>query len=172
MAMSGLNRRRRVGKLSVPLLLLVYGACAPNVPESASGQPGMPRVSWVIMSGDRDNPDADFVCQSDPPNDCIVPVSRPDGQVFSDVHLYYHRGSAQTTYTGTVQIGHFQASRGMFQAEANIVVPATQAIVNQSIAGLVTSMPGSYEIAIEVVATTDGGAARQPIQERIPVVVK
>jgi hypothetical protein len=152
--------------------LLVGAACGPNVPESATGLPGTPRVSWVIMSGDRDNPDADFVCQSDPRNECVVPVSRPDAQVFSDVHMYYHRGTAETTYAGTIQIGHFQASRGMYQAEANIVVPANQAIVNQSIAGLVTSTPGTYEITIDVVASTGDAGAGQPIRERIVIVVK
>jgi hypothetical protein len=153
-------------------MLLTAGACAPPVPESATGLPGMPRVSWVIMSGDRDNPDADFACQSEPQNDCTVPASRPDAQVFSDVHLYYHRGIAQTAYTGTIRIGHFQASRGMYQAEANITVPANESIVNQSIAGLVTSTPGSYEITIDVVAVSGDAGAGQAIRERIPIIVK
>ena len=52
--------------------------------------PGTPHVSWVIMYGDVETPDREFACQSEPRTECIVPASRPDNKVFSDVHIYYH----------------------------------------------------------------------------------
>ena len=60
------------------------------------------------MSGDRENPDRDFVCQSDSPVRCVVPVSRPDEQVFSDVHVYYHGAETDIKYVGAIRIGFFR----------------------------------------------------------------
>jgi len=79
--------------------VVLTSACAKRVPEPVGVAPGTPHISWIIMSGDRDNPDQEFVCQSDPRNDCVVPVSRPDAQVFADVHFYYHGAGAETKYT-------------------------------------------------------------------------
>ena len=45
---------------------VVTSTCAKRIPEPANVAPGTPHVSWVIMSGDRDNPDQDFVSQSEP----------------------------------------------------------------------------------------------------------
>jgi hypothetical protein len=69
------------------LVALVSSACAKRVPEPTGVAPGTPHISWVLMYGDRDTPDQEFSCQSEPRTDCVLPVSRPDAQVFSDIHL-------------------------------------------------------------------------------------
>ena len=87
--------------------------CATRVPRPAGVPPGAAYVTWIIMSGNRDNPDQDFVCQSDRKDECVIPVSRPDAQVFSDVHFYYHAERADTTYAGSMEVGFFQGPIGI-----------------------------------------------------------
>jgi hypothetical protein len=147
-------------------------ACAKQVPKPAGVAPDAPYVSWIIMSGDRDNPDQEFVCQSDPRNDCVVPASRPDAQVFSDVHVYYHSAGAETKYTGSIVIGFFQGSPASHTTQANVVVKKNESIVNQSVTGIVTSTPGTYTLSFALVATLTDTGKSQPIREQVPVVVK
>src|SRR6478672_11328697 len=91
--------------------LLALAGCGKRVPESTTAPPGIPRIGWVIMTGDRDNPDDDYVCQSGPRMpQCIVPASRPDHQVFADVHFYFHPAEADTKYTGTIEVGFIQGA--------------------------------------------------------------
>ena len=151
---------------------VVTSACATRVPEPAAVAPGTPHVSWVIMSGDSDNPDQEFVCQSNPLNDCVVPASRPDAQVFSDVHFYYHGAGAETKYTGSINIGFFQGSRESHEVQANITVKKDQSIANSSVTGIVTSTPGTYAITFALVATSTDTGKSQPIRVEVPVVVK
>jgi hypothetical protein len=146
--------------------------CAKRVPEPVGVAPGAPHVSWVIMSGDRDNPDQDFVCQSDPRNDCVVPVSRPDALVFSDVHVYYHGAGAETKYAGSMQIGFFRGAAESRNIQTNITVQKTESITNQSVTGIVTETPGNYAVAFSLVATSIDSGITQPIREQVSVVVK
>ena len=124
------------------------------------------------MSGDRDNPDQTFVCQSDPRNDCLVPASRPDEQVFSDLHVYYHGAGSETTYTGSIDIGDFRGSSGSNQMQTNMTVKKNESITNQSFIGIVTSSPGGYELTFDMVAVVADTGKKQPIRERVPVPVK
>jgi hypothetical protein len=152
---------------------VLTSTCAKRVPEPVGVAPGTPHVSWVIMSGDRDNPDQDFVCQSDPRNDCVVPVSRPDAQVFSDVHVYYHGAGAETKYAGSMQIGFFRgAAESSRNIQTNITVQRTESITNQSVTGIVTDTPGNYALAFSLVATSTDTGRSQPIRQQVPVVVK
>jgi hypothetical protein len=80
--------------------------CARSIPKTAGGSVGAPKVGWVVMMGDRDNPDRDFVCYSEAPGDCVMPASRPDGQVFADVLSTIIRPRRRPV-GGTVQIGFF-----------------------------------------------------------------
>jgi hypothetical protein len=124
------------------------------------------------MSGDRDNPDQEFVCQSNPRNDCVIPVSRPDAQVFSDVHFYCHGAGAETKYTGSINIGFFQGSADSHQIQVNTTVKKTASIMNQSVTSIVTATPGGYPVIFALVATSTGTGNSQPILEQVPVVVK
>lgn len=146
--------------------------CASRVPEPANVTPGTPHVSWVIMSGDRDNPDQDFVCQSEPRSDCVVRASRPDDQVFSDVHVYYHGAGAETKYIGSMQIGFFRGSAQAPDIQTNITVQKTESIANQSVTGIVTDIPGDYAVAFSLVATSTDTGKSQPIRDQIRIVVK
>ena len=123
------------------------------------------------MSGDRENPDRDFVCQSNPRNDCVVPASKLDEQVFSDVHIYYHGAGTETKYLGSFEVGFFQGSAASRTVTTDITVRKMGAIANQSVTGIVTSTPGAYEITFELMASADAKAS-QPIQEGLQVVVK
>jgi hypothetical protein len=146
--------------------------CARKVPEPVGLAPGTPHVSWVIMAGDRDNPDRDFVCQSDPRNDCVVSVSRPGAQVFSDVHVYYHGAGTETKYMGSVQIGFFRGPDESRNIRTNMTVQKTDPIANQSVTGIVTETPGSYAVVFSLVATLADTGKNQPINAQVPIVVK
>ena len=163
---------RRLSVIVVTAAAVLASTCAKRPPQPSGVAPGVPYVSWVIMSGDRDNPDQEFVCQSDPRTDCVMPVSRADAQVFSDVHFYYHGAGAETKYTGSIDVGFFQGSPATRQIQANTTVPKTEKIMNHSVTGIVTATPGSHPVRFALVATVTGSATGQPIQADVPVLVK
>jgi hypothetical protein len=154
--------------VTIGVLLLTTG-CGKRVPlPAAPGPSGTPHVGWVIMVGDRDNPNREFVCQSDPRTACVLPVSRPDGQVFTDVHFYFHPAKTEATYRGTILIPFFEGSTP-HELKSNVTVKQGEAIANSSVSGIVPSKPGTYPMTIDVVA--ESGGATQRIRERVPVIV-
>src|SRR5580765_1722452 len=110
--MHGVNARRSAPERFGGRLLTTFGlcgtvACAHGMPPPTAGSAGLPRVGWVIMSGDRDSPDHDFVCQSNPPSDCLLDHSQPDRQVFAHLHFYFHPARTDTQYGGSIRLGFF-----------------------------------------------------------------
>ena len=156
----------------VTIAAVCSSTCARRVPQPTAVAPGTPQVSWVIMSGDRDNPDQEFVCQSNPRTECIVPASRPDAQVFSDVHFYYRGAGADTKYTGSIEIGFFQGTSATNTVQVNISVKATESISNQSVTGIVSATPGRYAVTFALVATPTDTGRNEPIRVQVPVLVQ
>jgi hypothetical protein len=154
--------------LAVAMATMVGEGCAMRVPQPAVKTPGEPLVSWIIMFGDQDNPDREFACQSHPLTECVMPPSRPDAQVVSEVHFYYHGVQTDTNYSGVNRIGFFQGSGG--QVQPNLTVKGDEDIVNQSVTGIVTSTPGNYEMSIAVVAAS--GSSNRPLNDRVRVIVR
>ena len=151
---------------------LLASSCATRGPERANLAPGTPHVTWVLMYGDRDNPDSEFACQSDPRTECALPASRPDEQVFSDIHFYYHGAGAETRYEGTINIGYLQGSPEPHTSRTNITVQKDESITNQSVIGIVTSTPGMHTVTLSLTATVRDTGKTMPINERIQVTVK
>jgi hypothetical protein len=127
-------------------------------------------VNENIMAGDRDTPDREFVCQSDPRNDCVVDASRPDDQRFSNVHFYYRGARAETKYTGSIEIGFFEGATESRVVRPNITVKKTEQIGNQSVIGLLSSKPGTFALRFNLTATTDAGKTHT-VRTEVPVVV-
>ena len=161
----------RIRSFVVLLAAVALPSCGRSIPKPTVGAPGAPRVSWIIMSGDSDNPDREFVCQSQPAGDCTMPVSRPNDQVFADVHVYYHGAGADTHYAGSVQVGFFRGSAGTQTLKADIALKKLGSIANQSVTGIVTSTPGTYSVDFDLTATVDAQAGG-PVKEQVRVVVK
>jgi hypothetical protein len=153
--------------LSVIGMLLVATACERRVPVP-SGPAGTPRVGWVIMVGDRDNPDREFVCQSDPRTDCVIAATQSDSQTLTDVHFYFHPGTSDTTYAGTIQIA-FIAGATPHELKPNLTVKRGAAAGRSSVSGIVPAKPGNYPMLIDVVADS---ATPQQIRDVVPVIVK
>ena len=146
--------------------------CAKRVPEPVGLAPGTPHVTWVFMHGDADNPDREFVCQSGPPSECVVPVSQRDAQVFGHVHFYYHGAGAETKYVGTINVGFFQGAAESHTSPTSITVEKNESITNQSITGIVTSTPGTYAVAMLLEATVTDTGKSVSIRQSIPVTVR
>jgi len=146
--------------------------CTQRVPESVGIPPGTPHVSWILMYGDSDNPDSEFACQSYPRTECVIPASKPDAQVFSDVHFYYHAAGGETRYDGTIDIGYLQGSPQSHTSKFNITVRKSDSILNSSVIGIVTSTPGPQAVTVSLDATVTNPSKTQAIRESIPVVVK
>ena len=163
-------RTYRVAVVIVAVALM--SRCARSVPEPASVPPGTPHVSWVLMYGDRDNADREFACQSDPRTDCILPASKPDAQVFADIHFYYHGAGAETRYEGAINIAYLQGAPDSHTSRTTITVHKDESITNSSTTGIVTSTPGTYAVTISQTATVKDAGKTQAIQESIPVIVK
>jgi hypothetical protein len=172
--MIGKTRSSTCVALAIALGTALLGSsCSPAIPKPkpVAVAPGTPSVTWVVMSGDRENPDRDFICQSDS-GDCVVPVSRPDEQVFSDVHVYYHGADTDIKYVGAVRIGFFRRSSDTAQIDTNLTVKKGEPIGNQSVVGIVTEVPGSYEIAFNLSADSIPPGNKREIRQRLPIVVK
>jgi hypothetical protein len=143
--------------------------CAQRIPARPGGAPDAAVVGWVIMTGDRENPDQEFVCQSSPRNDCVVPVSRPDRRAYAHVHLYFHPAAVDMKYTGSIRIGFFETP-----AEINpaVAVNARGPVGNHSVTGIVTDTAGQNAMTIAVVATPAASGSTQQIRDQVSVSVK
>ena len=161
-------------KLLVATVVAVVacGACAQRVPRPANTAPGVPQVTWVLMSGDRDNPDREFVCQSDPPGECVMPATGPGEEVFSDAHFYYHGTGGDTTYTGSILIGPLESSGAPYRMRVMTTVKKDERIINHSVAARVTSSPGTYDVVFDITARRSGSNGPRAIQFRFPVRVQ
>jgi hypothetical protein len=145
--------------------------CGARVPQPVGAPRGVPHISWVVMAGDSDNPDAQFVCQSDPRTDCVFTASRPGAQVWSSLYLYYHGVGEEIRYAGSIQIGFFEGPpTEAHEVRPNIIVKGNE-IIHQSVVDDVTATPGTYSMTFDVVATTATGKL-QPIRDAVRVVVK
>jgi hypothetical protein len=159
----------RCGRLLTFLLAALAASCAKSIPEPGGGGTDAARVGWVIMSGDNDNPDRDFACQSNPRTECVVPVDRANARVLAHVHMYYHPAPVETKYTGAIRIGFFEQP---YEIKPNITVKPRDLPGNQSVANFVTNRPGTYTMAVDVLAEpTQGGQART-FREEVTVVVR
>jgi hypothetical protein len=145
-------------------------ACGKRVPGPPAGAvAGVPRVGWVIMMGDADDPDREFVCQSEPRSVCVIP-GRPAQQRFADVHFYFHAGAVDTTYSGKILIGFFGSDQSKpHEFMATLTVKQDDKVGNASVTGIVPSQPGTRDLTIDVLADA-GGTLR--IQDRISVEVQ
>jgi hypothetical protein len=143
--------------------------CARPIPKTAGGPVGEPKVGWVIMMGDGDNPDREFVCYSESTADCVMPPSRPNGQVFADVHLYYHPAATETKYTGTVQIGFFSSP---LELRPNFAVKPGASPGNQGVVGIVSEKPGTYPLTIAVEAAPAPAGPSRQIRQQVSVIVR
>ena len=152
-------------------VVILTAACAKRLPRPANTAPGMPNVTWVLMFGDRDDPDREFSCQSGPQAECVVPATRPNEEVFSDLHFYYHGTGSETRYVGTRNIGYLQVS-GTYTAPIDVRVPKDESLTNQSVTGIVTSMPGTYTVTLSLMATMTGNPTTVPVQETIRITVR
>jgi hypothetical protein len=148
--------------------MVLLTGCEKRLPVPSGGSPGIPHVGWVIMVGDRENPDREFVCQSDPRTDCVMPPSQPDNQAFTNTHFYLHSGTTDTKYTGTIEIGFFEGSRPHV-VKLNTTVKGGAPAGNSSVSGIVSAKPGRYPMTIAVVA--ENGETRE-IRESVPVTVR
>lgn len=159
------------------LVLTIVGSiftstCVKRVPEPANLAPGMPHVSWVLMYGDRETADGEFACQSEPRTDCVLPASRPNAQVFADIHIYYHGAGSETRYEGTMSIPYLEGSAQSHESRTNITVKKTESITNQSVTGIVTAAAGTYAVTLSLTATVTDTGKTYPIHETIQVTVK
>jgi hypothetical protein len=152
-------------------VVVFMASCATHIPRPSNTTPGTPNVTWVLMFGDRDDPDQEFACQSAPRTDCVLPASRSDAQVFSDLHFYFHGTGGDTRYEGTRDIGFLQVT-GRYVSAMDIRVAKDQSIVNQSVSGIVTSMPGMYAVNLSLTATMEKAGKTVPLQEMIQITVK
>jgi hypothetical protein len=143
--------------------------CAARTPEPVGGHTASPHIGWVIMSGDQDNPDRDFVCMSTPRNECVMPVDRSEERVLGHLHIYYHPAATETKYVGSIRIGFFDQPH---EINPNLTVKPGEKPGNQSVADFVSSKPGTYKTSFAVDATSTPTGQTQSIREEVSVTVR
>jgi hypothetical protein len=153
------------------LLMVIATGCAGREPrpEPVEGHTAAPHIGWVIMTGDAENPDRNFVCQSAPRTECVVPVDRPDARVLAHVHVFYHPAATETKYTGAIRIGFFDQPH---EIRPTITVKPGEPVGNQSVSDFVTSTPGTYPLTIAVVAAAMPTGPTEDIRDQINVIVR
>lgn len=164
--------RRHLASSTVVVVLAVgaAGACAQHMGPRPTGSRNTPRITWVIMHGDRDNPDQAFACQSDPRPDCTIPASRVERLTYSDVHLYFHPTTTSTKYAGVVRVGFFRGSEQAQALKPSLNVKPGD-VGSVSVVGIVTDRPGPHTLTIDVTGLTASGAEER-LQETIPIAVR
>lgn len=148
--------------------LTAFGCADHSIPKPL-GDPALPHVGWVIMHGHKDNPDAEFGCQSNPRSECSVHASTPEKQSLSEVHLYFHSTGSETKYSGFVRIGFFSDAATASGLNPLITVKPGD-VGNQSVVGIVTDKPGTYTFSVDITAVMNNGGERH-VREDVPVVV-
>jgi hypothetical protein len=101
-----------------------------------------------------------------------MPATRPGEEVYSDAHFYYHGTGADTTYTGSILIGHLESSGAPYRMQVMNTVKKDQRIINQSVAARVASRPGTYDVVVDITAKLSGSTPPRAIQFRFPVRVQ
>lgn len=94
-----------------------------------------------------------------------MPTSRPDSQVFTDVHVYFHPANADTKYTGTIRVAFLEGTTP-YELKADVIVKRGDDPAHQSVIGMVSSVPGVLDLTIAIDA--EGETTRQ-IRERVRV---
>ena len=163
-----MRSRSRSRRLGAVLLSLLAAGCGMRVPKPVGGTTA-PQVGWVIMSGDADNPDRDFVCQSNPRSECVVPVDRPEARVLGHLHVYYHAAATETKYTGTIRIGFFDQPH---EISPTITVKPGESPGNQSVSDFVSMKPGRYTMSIAVDATPTQAGQAKNLRDQVSVIVR
>ena len=162
----------RLSVFAAGVVMVAVAGCGPQRPRPVEGKAGAPQVGWVMMSGDSENPNHDFVCQSNPRSECVIPVSSGDTKTNAAVYFYYHPAAVETRYTGTIQLGFLEGNSSLHELRPDFTVKPKDSPANQSVVGIVSSRPGTYAMAIDVVAGPTGSDARQNIQDKVQVVVR
>ena len=155
-------------------LVTLYAACllagcAEHRAPRPVGDTDLPRVGWVIMHGNRDNPDEEFGCQSTPRSSCAVRASAADNRVYSEVHLYFHPTNVDTTYTGVARVGFFRNAEDSPDMKIAATVQPGD-VGNHSVVGIVTDKPGRYTLSLDITAVKKGGR-EEHFREEIPVIL-
>ena len=162
-------QRRLCCLVMISACALIVADCAKRIPEPAGGHTGVPHIGWVIMSGDAENPDRDFACQSNPRSECVLPVDRPEARVMGHVHVYYHAASTETKYSGSIRIGFFDQAH---EINPSITVNPGASPGNESTTDFVASRPGTYTMTMAVIATSTRTGEMQNIRDQVTVVVR
>jgi len=68
--------------------------------------------------------------------------------------------------------GFFDGSAAARTAATNVVVRKGESMTNQSVTGIVTSKPGTYQVTFALTATIADAGTKQPIRQSVQVVVK
>jgi hypothetical protein len=144
------------------------GAVAPPRSPSRTAEPG---ISWRIGMGPPGGY-VDDICRSDRDDPCIVAASTAGSPRVAGVSVYLHPGDLRATFTGSVLIEFVDGPVGQRGYEMSVseyrVDPGDKPPAVGS-AGLVTSMPGEYEVRIALIARTAFRRDAYQISMKIPV---
>jgi hypothetical protein len=168
-----LHERKKMSQVYTLLVVLVLiGGCAGAVaPPRSPGRAADPGVSWRISTGSPSG-DADDVCSSDSGGRCIIEPSTSASPRIAAVSVYLHPGHLPATFSGAVLIEFVEGPDDSLGYELSLrdyrVDPDEKPPAVAS-AGLVTSVPGEYDVRVALLARTPGRTDPYQISLTIPV---
>jgi|SRR5688572_6305833 len=152
----------------VAVALVGLTACAGRMSPTSPAPLSEPRASWTIRAGD--NGSEREVCSSGRDQACIISASsaQQTTSVIVSVH-FYPAGEEQTNYRGAF-LASFMGMKGQGH-ETKVdysIKPGEQPRFISSI-WTVTSIPGTYEFRMALLAEVTGHSDPHQFQELIPV---
>jgi hypothetical protein len=152
--------------------LVGLSGCGTHVPPAAPGLSSEPRASWSIRAGERYGAEPE-VCRSDRDQSCVIAASS-EGQPTSVVVtvFLYPAGENETAYRGAFIAGFIGRDEHGFETKVDYSIKPGQRPYYIASIGQATSVEGSYELRIALLADVPGHADPYQFEQAIPVRVE
>ena len=162
----------KLNRIATVTALLFAAGCIHRAPEPVVPQ-DKPHISWEISTDDTDHYSEKHACTSVKPSPCELRLGTAEKPVTAQFIIFMHPASAETVYTGVVEIGFLGIDRSK---PSTLDVKQTVAPSRKSkvpIQAIITSRipaePGTYRVTMRIVATMSG--ATTTLEDAVSVTI-
>lgn len=138
----------KTARIFLWIILVASTACASHhqVPHTARDET-QPHVTWDVLTGGAQGHER-LACQSALlQTECTLAASSKERTELATIHLYLHAATLPVTYEGTLNLTFINGDAGH---AVSSTVPPGASPQGPTIAGVITSKPGTYTIRVEL----------------------